>query len=188
MELLELSPDTFDYHCPFNVSHTMPHKTLIKHLIKCPDKPPDFKSCPFNISHVMHESKLEEHEKICPDKILIELAIYESSEIKRPIPNIGYTPNIEYEESWDGLEQTSDVLTNISDVILMKAKNGSTKSERKKHRMFLHENDVKNNNETNKDNNGNKPNGSVLKIDNQKKQQQGQQQHDSKSYFIGHRP
>lgn len=37
----------------------MPQKTLIKHLIRCPDKPPNFRSCIYNISHVMPESELQ---------------------------------------------------------------------------------------------------------------------------------
>lgn len=55
----QLTTDAFNFHCPFNPSHTMPQKTFIKHLIKCPDRKPDFVSCSFNLSHVMHKSKVK---------------------------------------------------------------------------------------------------------------------------------
>lgn len=43
------------------------------------------------------------------------------------------------------MEQSADVLNYISKkTILMKAKHGFTKSERKKHRIFLHEHDLSN--------------------------------------------
>jgi hypothetical protein len=54
-----LAPNTLDFHCPFNPSHSMPQKTLIKHLIRCPDRPPHFRNCVYNISHVMPESELK---------------------------------------------------------------------------------------------------------------------------------
>lgn len=44
------------------------------------------------------------------------------------------------------LEHTSDVLKNINKTTIpMKARHGSTKSERKKYRTYLHEHDIKKN-------------------------------------------
>jgi len=45
-------------HCPFNTSHTMPQKTLILHLTKCPDRKPNLSVCPFNNLHVFESSLL----------------------------------------------------------------------------------------------------------------------------------
>ncbi|XP_025414275.1 uncharacterized protein LOC112686278 isoform X2 [Sipha flava] len=126
----------------------MPQKTLIKHLIRCPDRPPHFRNCVYNISHVMPESELKDHEENCPNRILFDSILYESEDIVRPTPVIKNVPTLEYEESWDGLEQTSDVLKNINKkTISMKAKHGSTKSERKKYRTNLHEQDINNYNQ-----------------------------------------
>lgn len=41
----------------------MPHKTLVLHLTKCPDKPKsssnNFKNCAFNTLHIVPEHELE---------------------------------------------------------------------------------------------------------------------------------
>lgn len=47
------------YHCPYNHSHTMPHKTLLLHLGKCPDKSDKFGQCEFNALHVVLKSELQ---------------------------------------------------------------------------------------------------------------------------------
>lgn len=50
-------------HCPYNPVHTMPYKTLVLHLAKCPDKSKPsskrFKNCMYNDLHVVHENELE---------------------------------------------------------------------------------------------------------------------------------
>lgn len=40
-------------HCPFNKAHSMPQKTLIIHLTKCPDRKPNQSICSFNNLHVV---------------------------------------------------------------------------------------------------------------------------------------
>lgn len=145
MELLHLAPETINFHCPYNASHTMPQKTFIKHLTRCPDKPPHFKNCPFNLSHVMPESELKVHEENCPSRILIDVAMYQSEDMIRPSPTVESEPSIKYEESWDGLEHTSEILKTIKTTTAsMKATHNMTKSQRKQHRINLHENDVNN--------------------------------------------
>lgn len=55
-----LAPEpSSQYHCPFNISHSMPQKTLIKHISKCPDRPIHYKTCTYNVSHVMPEIDLK---------------------------------------------------------------------------------------------------------------------------------
>lgn len=54
-------------HCPFNTSHTMPQKTLLLHLTKCPDKKPYQSICTFNNLHVVHSSLI----KVCKKTIII---------------------------------------------------------------------------------------------------------------------
>ncbi|XP_026819660.1 gametocyte-specific factor 1 homolog [Rhopalosiphum maidis] len=145
MELLHLAPETLNFHCPFNASHTMPQKTLTKHITKCPDKPPHFKHCIYNLAHAMPESELKDHEENCPNRILIDVAVYQSEDMIRPNPNVENLPSIKYEESWDGLEQTSEIMRTIkTKTASMKATHGMTKSERKQHRINLHENDIYN--------------------------------------------
>ncbi|CAH1732991.1 unnamed protein product [Aphis gossypii] len=171
MELLHLAPETINFHCPYNASHTMRRKVLIKHLTKCPDKPPHFKNCPFNLSHVMPESELKEHEKNCPNKTLLDIAMCQSEDMVRPSPIVENAPSIKYEESWDGLENTSEVLkTANTKTPSLKATHNMTKSQRKQHRINLHKNDV--NNINNKDNEKNKQN----------------KQTETKPLFFGKRP
>lgn len=45
-------------HCPFNTAHTMPQKTLLLHLTKCPDRKSNQSVCPFNAQHVVDNSML----------------------------------------------------------------------------------------------------------------------------------
>ncbi|KAL5238324.1 hypothetical protein ACI65C_005734 [Semiaphis heraclei] len=145
MELLHLAPETKDFHCPFNAAHTMPQKTLTKHLTRCPDKPPNFRHCIYNLSHVMPETDLKNHEENCPNRILIDVAVYETEDMTRPKSNVENAPSIKYEESWDGLEQTSEILKTIkTKTASMKATHNITRSERKQHRVNLHENDINN--------------------------------------------
>eukprot|EP00102_Acyrthosiphon_pisum_P006669 XP_003240166.1 PREDICTED: gametocyte-specific factor 1 homolog [Acyrthosiphon pisum] len=151
MELLDLAPETQNLHCPFNTAHTMPRKTFIKHLNRCPDKPPHFKHCIYNKSHVMPEADLKNHEENCPNRISMDVAIYETEDIMtRPDTDVQNTPSIKYEESWDGLEQTTGILQTIkTKTTSMKAIHNTTRSERKEHRANLHKNDI--NNVENKD-------------------------------------
>jgi len=46
------------YHCPFNAAHTMPEKTLLLHLTKCPDKTSNLTMCSFNAQHFVETCKL----------------------------------------------------------------------------------------------------------------------------------
>lgn len=54
-----LTSDTKIVHCPFNTAHIMPNKTLMLHLVKCPDRLPNFKSCSFNYAHIMPQNEIE---------------------------------------------------------------------------------------------------------------------------------
>ncbi|VVC41493.1 TRM13/UPF0224 family, U11-48K-like CHHC zinc finger domain [Cinara cedri] len=198
MELLHLAPDTFDYHCPYNPAHTMPQKTLIKHLIRCPDKPPNFRNCTYNISHVMHESELADHEENCPNRILFDTILYESEDMKRPVPVIDHIPAMDYskEESWEGMEQSSDVLKDISKAtVSMKAIHGSTRSERKKYRNLLHISHNNTNNKSGADNSitgnnraGNSGTSDTNSVYTENKDQNLQQRNKPKELFIGKRP
>lgn len=120
----------------------MPLKTLTKHLINCPDKSPHFKHCEYNMNHVMPESELKSHEESCPDRTLMNSA-YTTEETVRTNFNVENAPSIQYEETWDGLEQTSETLQTIQTrTTSMKATHGTTRSERKQHRKGLHKNYV----------------------------------------------
>ncbi|KAF0711427.1 gametocyte-specific factor 1 [Aphis craccivora] len=119
----------------------------------------------------MPESELKEHEENCPSRILIDVAMYQSEDMIRPSPTVESEPSIKYEESWDGLEHTSEVLkTANTKTPSMKAIHNTTKSQRKQHRINLHENDVNN----------------VNNKDNEKKQQN--KQTEIKTLFFGKRP
>ncbi|KAF0771837.1 gametocyte-specific factor 1 [Aphis craccivora] len=93
----------------------------------------------------MPESELKEHEENCPSRILIDVAMYQSEDMIRPSPTVESEPSIKYEESWDGLEHTSEILKTIKTTTAsMKATHNMTKSQRKQHRINLHENDINN--------------------------------------------
>ncbi|CAI6352768.1 unnamed protein product [Macrosiphum euphorbiae] len=170
MELLHLAPETQNFHCPYNVAHTMPQKKLTKHLNRCPDKPPHFRHCIYNISHVMPETDLKNHEENCPDRILIDVAIYEAEDMARPDSHVENVPSVKYEESWDGLEQTSEILKTIKiKTTSMKATHNITRSERKQHRINLHENDINN-------------------VDDKDEKKQQNKKMDTTPLFIGKRP
>jgi len=170
MELLYLAPETHNFHCPFNAAHTMPQKTLIKHLTKCPDKPPHFGHCIYNMLHAMPEKDLKNHEENCPDRILIDVAVYQAEDMIRPVSNVENAPSINYEETWDGLEHTSEILKTIqTKTASMKATHNITRSERKQHRVNLHENYIN-------------------AVDNKDEKKQKNKKMDTKSLFIGKRP
>lgn len=45
----------------------------------------------------------QKHEERCPNRILFDTAIFESEDMKRPVPVVSDEPIIEYDESWDGV-------------------------------------------------------------------------------------
>ncbi|VVC24850.1 TRM13/UPF0224 family, U11-48K-like CHHC zinc finger domain [Cinara cedri] len=145
MELLNtLSMNSKVVHCTFNISHTMPLKTLGLHLIKCPDRPKHYKNCFFNNLHVVPESELEEHQENCPNKYLLDEYFFQSEDVVRP--NIPITaeppPRGDEEESWDNLEENKiDVIKEINQTPnFMKPVFGLTKAQRKKYRKQAHQN------------------------------------------------
>ncbi|XP_050521155.1 gametocyte-specific factor 1 homolog [Daktulosphaira vitifoliae] len=145
METMHISTETMQYHCPYNPSHCMPKKTVQKHIVKCPDKPSNYVNCVYNFMHAMHMSEQEAHEKVCPDRVLFDTFIYSSEDVKRPVPVMeNEPPEYEYEECWDNAESV-DVLKTINETsTVMRAKHGLTKSERKQHRVQLHQAHVQN--------------------------------------------
>ncbi|CAI6369597.1 unnamed protein product [Macrosiphum euphorbiae] len=140
-----LARDTHKIHCPYNAAHSMLKNTLTSHLNICPDKSPHFGQCFYNITHVMPKTDLKNHEENCPDRKSIDVAIYKAEDMTRPDFNVENIPTIKYEESWDCLEQAPEVLKTIkTKTTSMKATHNITRSERKQHRINLHENYINN--------------------------------------------
>lgn len=169
-------------HCPFNISHTMPQKTLILHLSKCPDKKKNMSVCPFNNLHVVKTSDLSIHEAQCPNRLDFDQMVYKTAknEDKHPIT---YTGSVSQDlndlgESWDaqGPRQTISAQNVIKSIkersCFMKPPVGLTKSERKKYRSQAHQT-------FSNDDASFKPNSNISDVD-----QQGK----TKSLFFGKRP
>nr|BAH71626.1 ACYPI003429 [Acyrthosiphon pisum] len=133
-------------HCPFNMAHTMPQKTLILHLTKCPDRKPNQSICPFNYLHVVETLYLAVHEAQCPDRLDFDQMVYQATETKHDVTL--KVPELidDLDETWDDAstyQQRSNKPTipvqNVIKTInqkpcFMKPPAGYTKSERKKYR------------------------------------------------------
>ncbi|XP_022178261.1 uncharacterized protein LOC111039198 [Myzus persicae] len=126
-------------HCPFNNAHTMPQKTLILHLTKCPDKTPNLRICPFNCLHVVEKSKLNAHENQCPDRLDFDQMVYETNTNRIEVTLRGPVMN-DLDETWDvpDSNETGPVESVVKSInknpCFMKPPAGYTKSERKKYR------------------------------------------------------
>ncbi|CAI6349884.1 unnamed protein product [Macrosiphum euphorbiae] len=132
-------------HCPFNIAHSMPQKSLITHLAKCPDKRPNQTVCSFNNLHVVEALHLAVHEAGCPDRLNYDQIVYQTTETKHDVKlNV---PEIidDVDETWDDAstnQQRSNETIPVQNVIktinekpcFMRPPAGCTKSERKKYR------------------------------------------------------
>ncbi|KAL4121693.1 hypothetical protein QTP88_014156 [Uroleucon formosanum] len=132
-------------HCPFNKAHTMPQKTLIIHLTKCPDRKPNQSICSFNNLHVVDASNLADHEAQCPSRLDFDQMIYQFPQPKHDVTLKGPEPNDDMDETWDDANtypQCSNQTIPVQNVIktlnqtpcFMKPPAGFTKSERKQFR------------------------------------------------------
>jgi hypothetical protein len=127
-------------HCPFNNSHTMPLKTLIMHLTRCPDKNSNFAVCHFNNLHVVKNSELADHEAQCPSRLQFDQMVYQTNENKIQVTLKGPETYDDLDETWD--DQNSNQITPVQNVLktinqtpcFMKPPVGCTKSERKQFR------------------------------------------------------
>ncbi|XP_060866756.1 gametocyte-specific factor 1-like [Metopolophium dirhodum] len=132
-------------HCPFNIAHTMPQKTLILHLTKCPDRKPNQSICPFNYLHVVETFHLAVHETQCPDRLDFDQMVYQTTETMHHVTLKGPEIIDDLDETWDDAstnQQRSNKTIPVQNVIktinqkpcFMKPPAGCTKSERKKYR------------------------------------------------------
>ncbi|XP_026804837.1 gametocyte-specific factor 1 homolog [Rhopalosiphum maidis] len=144
MESVHLGQNTKSnvVHCPFNISHTMPQKTLLLHLTKCPDKKPNQSICTFNNLHVVHSSLIKEHEEQCPNRLNFDQILYKTTDDKIAITYKGKVEPFE-DSTWD--DDDSNINKKAQGVsentiinqtgYFMKPQLGLTKSERKKFRQ-----------------------------------------------------
>ncbi|XP_050424336.1 gametocyte-specific factor 1-like isoform X2 [Adelges cooleyi] len=182
MESMLISTESMIYHCPFNPAHCMPKKTVQKHVVRCPDRPLNYVNCMYNILHVMHKAEQEKHESECPDRTMIDPFIFQSADIQRPVPVLTNVPVLEYEESWENLEESNVLKTINSTTTSMKAIHGLTKSERKQHRAHLHQHEQLNNKSVQPDSMTSSMNMMKVEPINQKKP------NENKKMFIGQVP
>ncbi|KAE9538633.1 hypothetical protein AGLY_005732 [Aphis glycines] len=141
MELTHLGQDTKSnvVHCPFNTSHTMPRKTLVLHLTKCPDRGKEKSICTFNSLHVLDSSLIREHEKTCPNRLQYDTTLYQTT----APPKITYESQVKVVEPVNKSSSDSDDWnisvkddTTINQYqCMMKPQLGLTKAERKKFRI-----------------------------------------------------
>ncbi|XP_045506291.1 gametocyte-specific factor 1-like [Colias croceus] len=57
--------------CPYNKMHRIPRSRIQRHIVKCPDKRPDFGFCPYDATHIMPTKDILKHTDDCPSKFLI---------------------------------------------------------------------------------------------------------------------
>ncbi|VVC42625.1 TRM13/UPF0224 family, U11-48K-like CHHC zinc finger domain [Cinara cedri] len=116
----------------------MAPKKFNLHLLKCPDRKPNFKHCFYNDQHVMHKSELEKHEENCPNRILMDQYLYQSKDAKRPNITVSAEPpsQCDEEESWNQPAANKiNVIETIKNVPnFMKPNSEMTRSERKKNK------------------------------------------------------